>query len=163
MCTLTRARARAQKTDTQTPTMLLPRHATCSNINGCNLACLEPDAFNFTGSRDVTTLDIGGNLFTELPEELLWSTPALVEFSAKALKKLETLPERFFQGPEGQHALEKISVTASNNFGSQQRLPEQLFAGLGKVKILDVSDCGIQVMPSLDSLTVRGTHSCSGL
>ena len=150
-----------RKLTPQTPAMPMLRCAAweCSNMKGCNLACLEADTFNFTGSRDVTTLDIGGNLFTELPEELLWSTPALVDFNAGGLEKLETLPDLFFQGPEGQHTLKKIHFTGCTNVGSQQRLPEQLFHGLGSVETLDVSNCGMRNMPSLDSLTVRDRWS----
>lgn len=45
--------------------------------------------------RSITTVDIQGNLFEELPEELLWGLPNLVMFFARSMK-LRTVPEQFF-------------------------------------------------------------------
>ena len=70
---------------------------TVLDLSNCNLACLDADAFVFPGARAVTHVDIGFNDLEALPERLLWNMTSLVSFRAEYLKKLETLPEGFFQ------------------------------------------------------------------
>ena len=112
---------------------------------------MEPDAFNFTGAGDVTALDIHGNAFRTLPEELLWSMPALLIFDAAPNTKLETLPERFFSN---QSHLLNMTFTSSTNFGAQKQLPDGLFKGLSNLTVIWMESCRYQNLPNLDDLTV---------
>ena len=68
----------------------------CSDIQNCNLDCLHP--FTFPGARNVTTVNIQNNKFSTLPEALLWSMTNLINFYARDLRELRTLPEKLFKG-----------------------------------------------------------------
>ena len=61
-----------------------PPHTPCpsSDIQQCNLDCLDQDAFNFSGASFVTVVKIQQNQFRALPETLLRSTTAVQEFYA---------------------------------------------------------------------------------
>lgn len=60
----------------------LPSHA--SDIHECNLDCLGPNAFDFPGARNVTTVNIQNNDFISLPEALLQNMSSLQNFHAQA-------------------------------------------------------------------------------
>ena len=68
-----------------------------SDIQRCELDCLDFDAFDFPGAANVTTVNIQHNNFLALPETLLWNMTSLQHFDAQYLVKLATLPERFFR------------------------------------------------------------------
>ena len=135
-----------------------PGPAGASNLENCELDCLEPDAFDFTGARYVTEVNLGSNSFRALPERLLWSMPALLRFNAFGSTELTTLPERFF---ENQSQLQNITVASSPNFGAQQRLPDGLLKGLANLTVLDLSKCRTRHLPSMDDLTVRWVPRCA--
>ena len=59
--------------------------ATTSNIERCNLDCLEPGAFDFPGAQNVKNVLIGSNRFTNLPEALLQNMTSLLDFKADEL------------------------------------------------------------------------------
>ena len=58
---------------------------TCSDIESCQLDCLAPTAFNFTGASNVTAVVVQSNDFLALPEELLWNMASLLTLNAASL------------------------------------------------------------------------------
>ena len=122
-----------------------------SNLGSCNIGCLEPNAFNFTGASAVTAVDIQANTFAALPEALLSSMPALLSFNAQANAKLATLPNQFFSR-QGQ--LQSMTFAASTNFGSTERLPDGLWRGLTNLTSITLLDCRYQNLPDMSDLTV---------
>jgi len=134
-----------------------------SHLANCNIACLEPDAFDFPGASNVTTVHIQSNSFRDLPAELLWGMPSLFVLNAQFNIRLATLPEQFFSR---QSNLYTLSFTGSTNFGSQERLPDGLFRGLTGLRYLDLQDCRYQNLPNMDDLKVCGhaaVHAVSWL
>ena len=68
---------------TPTPLHVCPS----SDVQQCNLDCLDQDAFNFSGASFVTVVKIQQNQFRALPERLLWSM-AVQEFYAQVCTSL---------------------------------------------------------------------------
>ena len=127
---------------------------TLLSIARCNLKCLGPRAFNFTGASHVTEVNIGNNAFAALPPDLLWNMPSLLHFKAEALTHLQNLPERLFVG---QNRLTSITFASSTNLGAQTRLPDGLFKGLTSLVGLDLQNCNYRNLPDLGDLTAL-TH-----
>ena len=123
-----------------------------SNLGSCNIGCLEPNAFNFTGAGAVTAVDIQANTFAALPEALLSSMPGLLSFNAPANAKLATLPEQFFSR---QSQLQSMAFAGSTNFGSTERLPDGLWRGLTSLTSIILFECRYQNLPDMSDLTVR--------
>ena len=95
-----------------------------SDIQKCNLDCLDHDAFDFPGAANVTTLNIQYNNFLALPEMLLWKMTSLQQLRADYLVKLATLPERFFQDKS---QLKQLYFIGSVNLGVQERSAKSQF------------------------------------
>ena len=127
------------------------------NIHACNLDCLDDDAFNFPGSRNVTEVDIGNNAFIVLPEKLFWNMTALLILRAHRLQQLQTLPERFFWG---QSQLKGLELVEAHNLGAQDRLPNGLFEGLYSLSLLDVTGSIFRNLPSTADLRALVTLLC---
>jgi len=78
-------------------------------------------------------------------------------------RKLKTLPEGFFAGPQ---QLVRIGLHGSLHLADQERLPTGLFKGLSALDRFDFSEGSFQNLPSLDDLTVGAlplSRSASGV
>ena len=124
-------------------------NVTTINLASCSLACLAPNSFAFDGASNVTSVSIGDNPFVALPEQLLRNLSSLRYFHAERLTKLETLPEAFFSGL-GQ--LQLIDAPGWSRFGVEERLPDALFQGLTSLAELNLGDCRLKHLPSLNGL-----------
>ena len=128
-----------------------------SDIQNCDLDCLQPDTFTFPGSADVQTVYIQNNNFAFLPEALLRNMASMLFFYARNLRELHTLPEQMFHG-QGQ--LQLIYFTGSSKLGgSQERLPDGLFRGLTGLVKLSLQYTDFQNLPNTADLTVRARGS----
>ena len=125
---------------------------TLLNIANCNLDCLDHDAFAFAGASTVTTVDVHGNNFAELPEALLSNLSSLRIFNGDRLAKLSSLPPRLFRGHS---QLQELSFKSCSNLGNGgQGLPGGLLQGLTSLAKLAFSYSPIKSLPSLDDLKV---------
>ena len=123
-----------------------------SDIQQCELACLDKDSFDFPGAANVTTVNIQSNGFLSLPETLLWNMSSLQHFYSRNLVNLATFPEEFFKGKS---QLKTLYLVGSVNLGAQERLPDGLFKGLISLAELDLDLCKYGRLPNMDDLTVR--------
>ena len=69
-----------------------------SDIQKCNLDCLDFDAFRFPGARTVKDVFVQQNDFPSLPETLLRNMTSMTHFYARNLVKMPALHASFFQG-----------------------------------------------------------------
>ena len=124
------------------------------NIAKCKLECVGSDAFNFTGARNVTDIDIRSNSFTALPEHLLKNMPSLRNFRGDQLSKLTSLPPAMFRGHS---QLEVLSLTSCPSLDSTggEGLPSSLLKGLSSLKALSFSYSTFKKLPDLDDLKVQ--------
>ena len=130
-----------------------------SDIQKCKLDCLDPDAFDFPGAANVTTVNIQHNNFLALPDTLLWNMISLQHFDAQYLGQLATLPDKFFKGKS---QLKTLHLQQSVNLGAQTRLPDGLFEGLTSLAKLDLAGCQCRSFPNMNDLTVCGVSCCAG-
>ena len=124
-------------------------HCTLSNIDRCDLGCLNNDAFLFPGADRVTTVFIQSNNFVALPEKLLWNMTSMLFLYARNNRKLTGLPEKFFLG---QAQLVVAFFTGSHNMG--QSLPDKLFKGLTGLKYFSLGNAQFRRLPSMDDFKV---------
>lgn len=124
-----------------------------SNMDNCNLDCLDRDSFQFPGSNLVTTVTIQSNNFAKLPEELLWHMESLLFLFARNLVKLTNLPEQFFLN---QSNLLGFFFTSSFLLGAQG-LPDGLYKGLNSLVYLGMGGLPLLNAPNMDDLTAMTT------
>ena len=124
-------------------------HCTLSNIDRCDLVCLDNDAFRFPGAGSVTTVSIQSNNFVALPDQLLWNMTSMLFLYARTNLKLTGLPENFFLG---QAQLVLAFFTGSRNMG--QSLPDKLFKGLTGLKYFSLGNAQFRRLPSMDDFKV---------
>ena len=116
-------------------------------MDSCSIRCLEPDAFDFVGATNVTTVQLQFNPASSFPEGLLWNTPSLVFLYARA-NSLSTLPEKFLQG-------QSQLVLAFFTDCSFTHLPGNLLKGLSNLVDLALGGSPLGRMPNMDDQTVR--------
>lgn len=121
---------------------------TTIDISNCGLTCLAPDLFAFPGAELVETVNLQDNLFSAVPEELLWPLPKLLKLFARRSQKLITVPERFFE-----KSADATLVYFSGTAFAVDRLPDKLLDPLRKLEFLSFQDAeALHELPDMSSL-----------